>query len=281
MKENDTESKRSVERTDRYRLQLQEKVIYMSEAPQQDEPQSRGMNAVGPSTNEPETKAISPGGTGLATAGPSKESPQQDEPRNGETSAAGPSTNAPETKVIPSGEDKEENAGPEPKRAKNHRKKKGKGASLNLLTTADPPSPVVPEIPATTEPKTAQHDAGVEGGNESKEIDEARASARDQRSGRQSTEINGSERRKLVDLFRDPSMIPGAFPGARILSFTYPKVSAETAEEYLDKVTQKLLESLIERRSGSALLYSANTLHWLWLWWPSAAKVSCLSSQDP
>jgi hypothetical protein len=44
-------------------------------------------------------------------------------------------------------------------------------------------------------------------------------------------------------------MIPGAFPGARILSYTYPKMSATTADEYLDKAAQKLLESLIQARA--------------------------------
>ena len=44
-------------------------------------------------------------------------------------------------------------------------------------------------------------------------------------------------------------MIPAAFPGARILLFTYPKLSAENAEEYLDKVTQKLFDSLSKARA--------------------------------
>lgn len=183
----------------------------------------------------------------LSQAGPSSETSQLAEPRNGETIIAGPLTNELETKAISSVIDKKGIVEPEPKRTKSSKKKKSKGVPPHTSTTGDA-VPLIPETPGIAEPDTAQLDAGVDGRRESKDIDEGRASERDQRSGRQSTEVDGSERRKPVHLFRDAHMIPAAFPGARILSFTYPKISAEIANEYLDKVAQKLLESLVKAR---------------------------------
>ncbi|KAE9365920.1 hypothetical protein N431DRAFT_86747 [Stipitochalara longipes BDJ] len=178
-------------------------------------------------------------------AGPSNGPPLRDGPEEMETNIAGPSPSRIETRAVASEEGKKENVRPELKRAKSSsKKKKSKFSSSNVIPSTDYPPPV-PGAPETTPPKPEQIEAGVDGGV-NKEIEESRASERDQRSGRPSTEADG---RRAVHLFQEPTMIPGALPGARILSYTYPKLAPTTAHEYVDKAAQKLLESLISARS--------------------------------
>jgi hypothetical protein len=203
-----------------------------------------------PATTDPED--LAPPTSSLSPAGPSNVPPQQTELQKGETSTPGPSGKGPEIKAFSSGKDEKGYDGTEvaePKRTKSskEKRKKGKRVTPNPVPPTDPVPPV-PPLPGTTPPKPAQLDPGNDDGKEIKENDKGRASERELRSGRQSTEIEGSERRRAVNLLRDANMIPGAFPGARILSYTYPNVSATTAVEYLDKVAQKLLESLVKAR---------------------------------
>jgi len=173
--------------------------------------------------------------------------PHQDGPGETRIKMAGPSTSRPETKAISSDEAKKENVRPELKRAKSSSKKRtSRTLSSNVLSSGDHPPPV-PELPETTPPKPEQTgvDAG-DGGGAGKETEESRASERDQRSGRQSAEVDG---RRSVHLFQEPTMIPAAFPGARILSYTYPKLAPATAQKYVSKAAWKLLDSLISARS--------------------------------
>lgn len=175
-----------------------------------------------------QTEPATPG-TLLSQSGPSSEPAPKDEPQNEEASVVEPPTNEVETIAIPSAADKDENVKSEAKRTKSVKKRRRKGDPPNAISTVS---------------SRAQTDAGLDSRRDGRDIDEGRASEKDQRSGLPSTDFDGSERKKPVHLFRDSHMIPAAFPGARILAFTYPELSAEKAEEYLDKVTQTLLDSL-------------------------------------
>jgi len=206
--------------------------------PQQGEPPNGVTSVSGPSNGPSRQGGAGNGETG--TPGPSNGPSQQDASPNRETTKSEPSTNEPETKATSSGENKKENATPELKGAGRGNKRQGKGVSLNASAA--------PQAPEATPPKPALLEPGVDSRRESKDGDEGRTSESRQRSGRPSTDVDGSERRRQVHLFRDPNMISGAFPGARILSYTYPSVSSTTAHEYIDKVAEKLLKNLRDER---------------------------------
>jgi hypothetical protein len=112
-------------------------------------------------------------------------------------------------------------------------------------------SPLVPRAPDTASPEPAPADFKAGGGRESKEIDGRRTSESSQRSGQPFIDVDGLERK--THLFRDSNMIPASFPGARILSYTYPTLSSTTAHEYIDKVAEKLLQRLTDARGKLAI----------------------------
>lgn len=204
--------------------------------PQQDEPRIGEASTSRPSNGPPQQGEPRVGET--STSRQSNVLSQQDAPRIGKTGGAGPSTNESKTKATSSGEDKI--AKSEIKRTKSSGKTKGKGIS-------DPPLPP-PQASKAAPPKHTLHEPGVSDGGASKEIRRDQTPESRKRHSRPPTEVDGSERKRQVHLFRDPNMIPGAFPGARILSYTYPGVPSTAADEYIEKVAEKLLKNLKDER---------------------------------
>jgi hypothetical protein len=157
---------------------------------------------------------------GSFRAGPN-DSPQHDGPGTVDASVAEPSTSGAETRLFLSVDSVEKNVRIESKRVKSRKKKR------------------------STSRRSSLHSQ-----NSGDESEGSRGSF--QQDIRRSTEFDTnvtSGPRKTVHLFREPTMIPAAFPGARIMSYTYPKVASTKAHEYLDKVAQKLLESLVKARA--------------------------------
>ena len=181
-----------------------------------------------------------------STSGP----PQSKEPGKMDTSMAGPSTSRTGTKTISNEEGKKGNSRPEMKRAKssstNATKKKSRVPPSSVSKSNDH-APPISEAAEKIPPKPEHTEMVVPEGRASKDIEESKASEKDQRSGRPSYEVDG---RRTVHLFQEPTMIPGALPGARILSYTYPKLASATAHEYVSKAAQKLLDRLISARSN-------------------------------
>ncbi|PVH71692.1 hypothetical protein DL98DRAFT_93567 [Cadophora sp. DSE1049] len=184
-------------------------------------------------------------------AGPSNAAPpQEEEPQAKMTGAATSSAKELDPKRGTSGKDKKENEGTLTKRGKSGRRKVRKAVVPDPLLPTDhvPPIPLVPAA-ATIPQKLVVPEPGVDDRTQTKDTGGSRVSEKDPRSGRGSTEIDGSVRKRHVHLLLDGDMIPGSFPGARILSYTYPIMSATTSKEYLDNAARRLLDRLVTERA--------------------------------